>query len=197
MYSTLKQGIFTETPLLELLAGRICTFVLILHVQLYLLKAKNNRILQGFPGQFCKVQLHWGHHLGKGTPGRIGSRGPIFQDITGLGVLLRHFFSPFFQRWDNQPPTNSRFSAASFMCNVNLGCRICMKCESTVWKTSYALEQAVPEPVSTQRNNGSPYHAHHDSRWKGPSRQAHSKVHKGNSPLLSFRQGMEKGSSKD
>jgi len=54
-----------------------------------------------------------------------------------------------------------------------------MKYESTVWKTSYALEQAVLEPVTTQRNNGSPYHAHHDSRWKGPSRQAHSKVHKG------------------
>ncbi len=161
--------------------------MLILHLQLYRLKAKNSRILQGFPGQFCKVQLHWGHHLGKGTPGRIGFRGPIFQDITGLGVLLRHFFSPFFHRWDNQPPTNSRFGAASFTCNFNLGCRICMKCESIVWKTSYALEQAVPEPVSTQRNNGSPYHAHHDSRWKGPSRQAHSKVHKGNSPLLSFR----------
>ncbi len=74
-----------------------------------------------------------------------------------------------------------------------------MKCESTVWKTSYALEQAVPELVSTPRNNGSPYHAHHDSRWKGPSGQAHSKVHKGNSPLLSFRKkkGVEKGSSKD
>jgi len=67
-----------------------------------------------------------------------------------------------------------------------------MKYESTVWKTSYALEQAVLEPVTTQRNNGSPYHAHHDSRWKGPSRQAHSKVHKGTArkaipPLLSFR----------
>jgi hypothetical protein len=167
LYSTLKQGIFTETPLLELLAGRICTFLLILHVQLYRLKAKNSRILPGFLGQFCKVQRHWGHHLGKGTPGRIGSRGPIFQDLTGLGVLLRHFFSPFFHRWDNQPPPNSQFSAASFTCNLNLGCRICMKCESTVWKTSYALEQAVPEPVSTQRNNGSPYHAHHDSRWNG------------------------------
>lgn len=78
---------------------------------------------------------------------RIKIYGSIYHRMC-MGVQFRHFCRVF-PRWSRQPESaGSTFGPVSFTCNVNWQWRTSLRCVLMVGRTSYALEEALVEPVT-------------------------------------------------